>query len=365
MMGVVKSPADKSGKSLLEAMAQVQALAFGPLLFQAARVLRDRGLLRELVRQSPEGRTKAQLSEATNTSPYGVTVLIEAGLAAGLVEQEDDQFRITKAGYLLERDPMTRVNMNFVGDVCYRAAEHLGEAIEEGRPSGLKELDFVGRSDFETVYEGLSQLNEPAKASWFEFDHFYSDDSFPQILPIVFKHRPQRILDVGGNTGKFALSALRYDEGVEVTVADLPGQIATCRDRIERAGLGARVQFHPFSILAEGAALPQGRDLIWMSQFLCCFSEDEVERILGMARRAMGPSARLIIMDTLWDRQKNNVAAMCLQATSLYFTTVANGNSRMYDGETLHRLIESAGLRVENEFDEIGWGHTILECVHR
>jgi hypothetical protein len=79
----------------------------------------------------------------------------------------------------------------------------------------------------------------------------------------------------------------------------------------------------------------------------------------------MGPSARLIIMDTLWDRQKNNVAAMCLQATSLYFTTVANGNSRMYDGETLHRLIESAGLRVENEFDEIGWGHTILECVHR
>lgn len=360
MMAAVKSPADKSGKSLLDAMAQVQALAFGPLLFQAARVLRDRGLLRELARQSPEGTSKSHLAEATKTSLYGVTVLLEAGLAAGLVEQEGDHFRITKAGYLLERDPMTRVNMNFVNDVCYRAAEHLGEAIEEGSPSGLKEL-----GDFDTVYEGLSRLKEPAKASWFEFDHFYSDDSFPQILPIVFKGTPKRILDVGGNTGKFAESALRYDGHVEVTVADLPGQIAVCRERLERAGLSARASFHPFSILGDAAVLPEGRDVIWMSQFLCCFSEDEVERILKMARRAMGPGARLIIMDTLWDRQKNDVAAMCLQATSLYFTVVANGNSRMYDGQTLHRLIDAADLRVESEVDEIGWGHTIIECVRR
>lgn len=358
MMAAVKSPADKSGKSLLEAMAQVQALAFGPLLFQAARVMRDRGLLRELARHSPEGRSQQQLSEATKTSLYGVTVLLEAGLAAGLVEKEGDQFRITKVGYLLDRDPMTRVNMNFVHDVCYRAAEHLSDAIDEGRPSGLKEL-----GDFETVYEGLSRLKEPAKESWFAFDHFYSDDSFPQILPIVFKEKPKRILDVGGNTGKFAESALRYDEHVEVTVADLPGQIAVCQTRLEEAGLGARASFHPFSILGDGAELPEGRDVVWMSQFLCCFSEDEVERILKMARRAMGPTTRLIIMDTLWDRQKNNVAAMCLQATSLYFTVVANGNSRMYDGKTLHRLIEAAGLRVQSEVDEIGWGHTILECV--
>lgn len=358
MMATVKSPADKSGKSLLEAMAQVQALAFGPLLFQAARVMRDRGLLRQLASQSPKGCSKAELSQATKTSLYGVTVLLEAGLAAGLVEQEDEQFRITKAGYLLHRDPMTRVNMNFVQDVCYRAAEHMGEAIEEGRPSGLKEL-----GDFATIYEGLSRLKEPARASWFEFDHFYSDDSFPQILSIVFKHHPKRILDVGGNTGKFAESALRYDQHVEVTVADLPGQIAVCKERLLAAGLGSRASFHPFSILGEDAKLPEGRDVIWMSQFLCCFSEEEVERILTMAQRAMGPSTRLVIMDTLWDRQKNEVAAMCLQATSLYFTVVANGNSRMYDGKTLHRLIEASGLRVETEVDEIGWGHTILECV--
>ncbi len=358
MMQPVTSPADKSGKSLMEAMSRVQLLAFGPLLFQAARVMRDRGLLAVLRRQSPEGLTREQLAESTGTSVYGVTVLMEAGLAAGLVEREGAAYRITKAGYLVDRDSMTRVNMNFVQDVCYRAADHLDEAIERGTPSGLREL-----GEFETVYQGLSKLPEPAKTSWFEFDHFYSDDSFPQILPVVFTSRPRMILDVGGNTGKFALSALRHDDGVKVTVADLPGQIEVCRRNVVEAGLDGRVSYHSFSILGADAALPEGADVIWMSQFLCCFSEDEVLRILRMARRAMGPDTRYLIMDTLWDRQKNDVASMCLQATSLYFTTVANGNSRMYDGETLERLIGEAGLRVTQTIDGIGWGHTIIECA--
>lgn len=358
MMRPVTSPADKSGKSLMEAMSRVQMLAFGPLLFQAARVTRERGLLRALSRSSPEGMTRTQLAEATATSPYGVTVLMEATMAAGLVECEGQRYHITKAGYLVERDAMTRVNMNFVQDVCYRAADHLGEAIEKGTPAGLREL-----GDYETVYEGLSSLKEPAKKSWFEFDHFYSDDSFPQVLPIVFSSQPKKVLDVGGNTGKFALSALRHDEGVKVTVADLPGQIAVCRKNIEDAGFSERASFHPFSILRDDAALPSDADVIWMSQFLCCFSEDEVLRILRLARAAMGSETRYLIMDTLWDRQKNDIASMCLQATSLYFTVVANGNSRMYDGETLRRLIAEAGLRVEREIDEIGWGHTIIECA--
>ena len=103
--------------------------------------------------------------------------------------------------------------------------------------------------------------------------------------------------------------------------------------------------------------------MIWMSQFLCCFSEAEVVHNLKVARRAMSRDTRLLIMDNFWDRQKNPVAAHCLQATSLYFTVVANGTSRMYDGVTMVRCIEEAGLRVVRERDEIGWGHSIIECA--
>ncbi len=349
--------ADKKGPLLLESMQAAQFLAFSPLLFQAARVLRDRGLLAELSASHPDGATVPDLARRTTTSEYGVMVLLEGGMAAGLVEKVSDKFRITRAGYLIDKDPMTRANMNFVQDVCYRAAEHLPEAIETGKPAGLKEL-----GDWPDVYVGLRELKEPARKSWLEFDHFYSDDSFPQVLSEVFAKRPAKILDVGGNTGKFALAALRYDPQVQVTVADLPGQIAACRSNVAEAGLLDRVCFHEFSILSADATLPLNHDVIWMSQFLCCFSEPEIVHNLTVAKKAMTPDARLLIMDNLWDRQKNSVAEKCLQATSLYFTVVANGNSRMYDSATLLRLIARAGLVVEKEVNQIGWGHTILSC---
>lgn len=346
----------KKGRSQLSAMKTAQWIAFAPLLFQAARTLRDRGILDCLLRSPGRRRSAPELAELTGTSQYGIRVLCEAGLALGMLEQEGEFFCLTRVGYLLEKDPLTRVNMNFTQDVCYRAAEHLPESIEQGRAVGLQEL-----GPWPTVYEGLQELSEPAKTSWFEFDHFYSDDSFPLILDRVFAGQPKKILDVGGNTGKFALQALRRDEQVQVTLADLPVQLKVAQQNITEAGLQERAHFHPVSLLDRTASLPGGQDVIWMSQFLCCFSEAEVEKILRLARAALAPQGRILILDNLWDQQETEVGEFCLQAISLYFTCVANGTSRMYDLKTLQTCAERAGLEMTASTHQIGWGHSLLE----
>lgn len=341
-------------------MHRAQLLAWGPVLFQAARVARDRGLLRELIRAGGHGASVEELAQATETSPYGVTVLLEGGMAAGLVTRDEERFRPTALAFLVERDPMTRANMNFVHDVCYRAMAHLDEAVAEGRPAGLVEL-----GPWPTVYEGLAHLGEPARTSWLEFDHFYSDDSFPKVLPWVFSDAPRRILDVGGNTGKFALACLEQDAEVHITVADLPGQLESCRQALRAAGREDRASFHPVNLLSLDATLPGGHDVIWMSQFLCCFSEVEIVHILRAARAAMGPSTKLFIMDNFWDKQANPAARVVLQAASLYFTCVANGNSRLYDSATLLACVERAGFAVEWVRDGIGLGHSLIACCAR
>lgn len=350
-------PSQKKGQPLIAAMKAAQFIAFAPLLFQAARALRDRGILKQLSDRLPRGATVAELMQGTQTSKYGVTVLLEAGLAAGIVEREGDVFRPTRVGLLLERDPLTRANMNFVNDVCYRSAEHLNASIEEGHAVGLKEL-----GEWPTVYAGLSELGEPARQSWLDFDHFYSDDAFPLVMEHVFSSKPKSVLDVGGNTGKFALQVLGHDPEVRITVADLPGQIGSCRETLRQTSWFERAGFHPFSILEKTAELPKGHDVIWMSQFLSCFGEDEIVHVLEVAKRALGPDSRLLILDNLWDRQPNEVGEFCLQAISLYFTCVANGTSRMYDSVTLLECIHRAGLVVERQTDGIGWGHTLIEC---
>ena len=118
-----------------------------------------------------------------------------------------------------------------------------------------------------TIYEALSELPEPAKTSWFNFDHFYSDESFTEALTLLFKNKPKNLLDIGGNTGKFTIKCLEHDDHVKITIVDLPGQLNIAKSAIENIGKTDRVTFCPLNILKEGAKLPKGFDAIWMSQF--------------------------------------------------------------------------------------------------
>ncbi len=128
---------------------------------------------------------------------------------------------------------------------------------------------------------------------------------------------------------------------------------------MERA---ARIHGHGANLLDASVPFPTGFDAIWMSQFLDCFSEAEVTAILTRAARSMTADSRLYIMETFWDRQKFETAAYCLTQISIYFTALANGNSKMYHSDDMERCIHAAGLTVEEIYDHLGMGHSILQC---
>jgi len=94
---------------------------------------------------------------------------------------------------------------------------------------------------WDTVYIGLSELPEKIKKSWFDFDHFYSDYTFPEIMPILFDNNPKSFLDVRGNTGKFSMQCAKYDPNVKITILDLPGQANVARKNIAEAGFEDRI----------------------------------------------------------------------------------------------------------------------------
>ena len=76
----------------------------------------------------------------------------------------------------------------------------------------------------------------------------------------------------------------------------------------------------------------------------------------------MGSKSRVYLMETLWDRQRFETAAFCLTMTSLYFTALANGNSKMYNTDDMVRIVSQAGLEVETIHDHLGLGHSIIVC---
>jgi ubiquinone/menaquinone biosynthesis C-methylase UbiE len=349
---------NKDKKTALEAKDMAQFIAFGPVVFQVAKVMRDKGILEVIEKKGSRGITRQEIVEKVKLPEYGVRVLLESGLGIGLVIIHDEEkYTLTKTGYFILHDPLTKVNMDFVQDVCYKGLFHLQESIETGRPAGLKEL-----GNWPTVYDGLSQLPPDIQKSWFAFDHFFSDIAFPKVIKEVYKDGIKKVLDIGGNTGKWASMSVKYADDIHVTIMDLPGQAAMAEKRIEEMGLTGRVSFYPANILDEKQPFPKGFDAIWMSQFLDCFSEKEIVSILKRCADAVCDDGYVLILEAFWDRQRFETAAFCLQQTSIYFTAIANGNSQMYDSRIFNKCIYDAGFEIVEEKNDIGLSHTLLKC---
>lgn len=348
--------------SAKDAQGKAEFIAWGPVVFQVSRMMLKYGIF-EAINNSDNGLTAKEIEEQTQFSPYAIKCMLEASLCIGtvIVDTATDKYTLSKVGWFLLNSPFTNANIAFNHDVNYEGWFKLEESLLNGKPEGLKHF-----GPWPTVYEGLSSLPKQVQQSWFGFDHFYSDASFPEALRIVFDHHHVRTLyDVGGNTGKWALKCVSYNEDAVVTILDLPQQINLMKDNIKGQKGAERIHGYGINLLDPQASFPQGKDkpdAIWMSQFLDCFSMEEIVSILSRAKTAMGESTRLYIMETLWDRQKYPTAAFSLTMTSLYFTAIANGNSKMYNTEDMEHCLHEAGLAIETIHDGLGLGHSILVC---
>lgn len=201
------------------ALSEAQKLVFGPFIFQAVVAARRLGILKAFS-ESTDPLTFKAVAQKCGLSEYAVEVTGDVLTAVGVLTPKAEGYVITKTGDCLLYDPMTVANLDFTADVCYKGLAHLGESLKSGHPEGLKEL-----GNWPTIYPALSQLPEPAKSSWFEFDHFYSDRAFEACAAWIHKEmNPALLFDVGGNTGKFAGLCLTEMPKLHCTIIDLPAQ---------------------------------------------------------------------------------------------------------------------------------------------
>ncbi|MCF6297181.1 MAG: SAM-dependent methyltransferase [Flavobacteriaceae bacterium] len=343
----------------IDALETAQRIAFAPFIFQTTVSLRKLGILDLIFEKRKKGGISIDdISKKLSISKYGIGVLLEIAESSDIVfKNEKGNYEITKVGYFLNTHETVNVNINFTNEVCYKGLYHLNDSIKNEKPEGLKEL-----GNWNTIYEGLSALPPKIKKSWFEFDHHYSDGVFNDALEIVFRKNPKTIFDIGGNTGKFALSACKYSADVNIKIIDLPGQLNVALSNTKNAGFGDRVSGYEIDWLSkEDLKIPTGANTIWMSQFLDCFSEKEILKILITSVQSMDNETELLIMETFTDRQKFDNAKFILEATSLYFAVLANGNSKMYPAKVFEKLIAKAGLVIKEDI-AVGEYHTIFVC---
>ena len=342
----------KNKISIIDALTDAQKLIFAPLAFQALAALSDLGIIEFLDKQSA---TEVEIIEKLNLDEYTVRTLLQIAILNKIVEEDNNVYKLTKMGKLFLYDDMTIANFNFVKDVCYLGINDLTESFKKHFPIGL--LNYVeGHS---TIYSALTILPEKMKKSWYEFDHFYSDNSFEEVFTIITE-KYHRIYDIGGNTGKFEAICLSHDSDFDITMFDLKSNIEKIKDNPKLN----KCKFYPINVLDNNPDYPNFENgAILMSQFLDCFSKNDIVKILKDLKNKMDKESSIYILEPYTDMQKFEGAKYSLTHASLYFTSMANGVSKFYTLKEMEELVKEAELIVTEQFNDIGsFDYTLLEC---
>ena len=348
--------ARKHRTNFLSTLLDAQKLAFAPFIFKACSAALKTGLLDAVVRAEKPVPREA-LARTLGLTPYAVAVMADILKPAGVLEESEEGLSATQVGSLLVLDDMTRANFFFTDDVNYDALSKTLESLTEGRPAGLAAFN----PGWKTIYPHLPELPPAAQKAWFGFDHYHSDRAYRAALDLLEPLSPRHLVDIGGNTGRFTREFLLRFPTSRATLVDLPVETEALRDRPEMAGLLERLDAVSIDWLTDAPLTgTDGADLYWMSQFLDCFSPDEAVSILERTRAAMAPGAVLAVLEPIVDEQRHQAAELSLAATSLYFTVLANGNSRFFAGAELRAIFRRAGFAVVSEHPALGISHTLF-----
>ncbi|MCF6308962.1 MAG: SAM-dependent methyltransferase [Sulfurimonas sp.] len=349
---------DTTKMNAADALLEAQKIAFAPIVFQCARLLRDWGIF-ELLQNNKNGLSLEDISKKLDISMYIVQILCESGFSMGALKLNDDIYTITKIGYFLQNDEMTRVNMDYNHDVNYKGIFYLDEALKTRKPTGLHK---TFSKDEDTIYPILTKLPKEAKDSWFNFDHFYSDAAFVDLIKIMSKKGIKNLLEPGGNTGKWSIALTKASPETKITILDHQGQIDIAMNNAKANDVEQKVKGIAIDLLDHSIPFPKDYDGVWMSQFLDCFPPKDIIELLIRSRDSLTEDGRVYIVEPFWDKQSHEIGSYCLINTSPYFTALANGTSKMYRASEMEKFVHEAGLEVEEEINGLGFGHTLMIC---
>lgn len=127
----------------------------------------------------------------------------------------------------------------------------------------------------------------------------------------------RRLLDVGGNSGEFALQLCRRHPGLRATVLDLPLVCEIGLEHVLAEPEHPRIGFLKADVRAD--ALPGGYDLISFKSMLHDWPEAQADAFLGKAAQALEPGGTLLVFERGPIAPRGATPSFALLPTLLFF----------------------------------------------
>ena len=149
-------------------------------------------------------------------------------------------------------------------------------------------------------------------------------------------------VDVGGGNGALLAAVLKANPQVRGVLFDLPAGLEGAGELLQSAGVADRTR------LVEGSffeSVPAGGDVYMLKSIVHDWDDEHARQILATCRRAMTPSARLVLLERMLpERIDGTQRGLDAVMSDLQMMVILGGLERTADEYAT--LLKSAGLRM-------------------
>jgi hypothetical protein len=288
---------------------------------------------------SKNAMTSREVAQKTGTQPDKMHRLLRALAAFAVVEDcGDGTFQLTPVGHSLRADapnsvrPLVLMYGNF-----WPGFASLAECVKTGKNAyeilfGLEgsfayyEKHPDKARVFDAAMSALSALTGPAAARSYDFAGV------------------SRVIDIGGGHGKVLASILKEHPRLHGVLFDLPRVVEGAAPFLAGEGLAGRCEVVSGDMFA---SVPSGCDLYLLSHIIHDWDDERAIKVLQSCRRAMGQSARLLILDRVMPERVLPDPMVQGQILTDLVMMVATVGGRERTASEFQALLEAAGLRLQ------------------
>lgn len=259
---------------------------------RALKTAFELGLIDRLVDHGA-GSTNA-LAPILGVDRQGLRFLLDLLTAAGVVQESRGDVRLTRSFQTaLQYRDLLEVKLDYAGFTITDFADLFTTLVQSGS-------DFMGKARLFELFDYRRCLdpkieNYMRTRLWMRITSTLTRYEAGPCLDLYDASHHRRMLDVGGNSGEFALQFCRRNPALKATVFDLPLVCELGLDHVLSQAEHTRISFIAGDLRSE--QLPLGYDLITFKSMLHDWPAQDARQFIDKAARSLAPGGTLLIFE--------------------------------------------------------------------
>lgn len=257
-------------------------------------------------------------------SERGVAMLLDGLVALDLVEKKDGRYRnAAMASACLAR-----------GGIAYQ-----GDILSHNLSSWEDWVTLEDRVRTGTCASSGEERTGQALRNFILGMSNIANLSAREVLQAVDLSGYGRMLDLAGGPATYSIAFLQAHPGMRATLFDRAPVIEIAREQVAAAGVGDRFTYIAGDCLSDD--IGRGYDLVFISNLIHSFSNDENARLVRKVFEALAPGGTIIIKDFIVENDRSGPAYSLIFALHMLIHT-PGGNTYTY--EEIRCWTDSAGF---------------------